>query len=178
MTAPLTVSRPELLRNGNDDAFRQLVHGLLAFSTRLQTVRSGLAEMIGLSAIQYTILITAAHLDENNGIGVNRIASHLSLSGAFITVETGKLKKARLVTKKQNPEDRRSVLVQVTHKGNALLAKLAPTQVKVNDALFTSLGKKDFGQLHDMLAGMVRGAEDACAMVAYLSSRAQRVTSD
>ena len=173
MAAPLTVSRPELLRNGTDDAFRQFVHNLLAFSTQLQTVRSGFAEMIGLSGIQYTILITVAHLDENNGIGVNKIAGHLSLSGAFITVETAKLQKAKLVTKKQNPEDRRSVLVQVTQKGNALLAKLAPTQVKVNDALFKSLGKKDFAQLHDMIAGMIHGAEDACAMLAYLSSRAE-----
>lgn len=173
MTAPLTVSRPELLKDGTDDAFRKCVHSLLAFSTRLETVRSGFGQMIGLSGIQYTILITVAHLDESARVSVKRIAKHLSLSGAFITIETGKLEKKGLISKKQDSEDRRSVLVQITRKGNALLAGLAPIQVKVNDALFSSLSRQDFERLNRMLAGMVRGAEEATAMLAYLSSGAR-----
>jgi len=169
MTAPLTVSRPELLKNRTDDDFRQFVHRLLAFSTRLEAIRSGFGERIGLSGIQYTILVTVAHLDEDKGISVKGIAQHLALSGAFITIETGKLEKKGLITKKQDPEDRRSVLVQVTKKGCALLAELAPVQVRVNDVLFGSLRRRDFEQLNKLLAGMVRGAEDAAAMIAYLS---------
>ena len=172
MTAPLTVSRSELLKDGNDDAFRQCVHKLLAFSTRLEAIRSGFGELIGLSGIQYTILISVAHLDENNGIGVKRIARHLSLSGAFITIETGRLEKRGLVSKTQNPEDKRSVLVKLTRKGDALLAKLAPAQVEVNDTLFASLSRADFDRLNKMLAGMVRGSDDASAMLTYLSVKA------
>lgn len=173
MTAPLTVSRSELLRDGTDDAFRQCVHRLLAFSARLETVRSGFGQMIGLSGIQYTILITVAHLDESNGVSVKRIAKHLSLSGAFITIETGKLEKKGLITKRQDSADRRSVLVQIAKKGKALLADLAPMQVKVNDALFSSLSRQDFERLNRMLVGMVQGAEEATAMIAYLTSSAR-----
>ena len=61
------------------------------------------------------------------------------------------------------------MLVQVTKKGCALLAELAPVQVQVNDVLFGSLSRRDFDQLNKLLAGMVRGAEDAAAMIAYLS---------
>lgn len=173
MAAPLTVSRPELLKDGTDVAFRKCVHKLLAFSVRLETIRSGFGERIGLSGIQYTILITVAHLNDNKGISVKRIARHLALSGAFITIETGKLEKKGLITKKQDPADRRAVLVQVTKKGGALLADLAPVQVKVNDVLFASLSRQDFARLNKMLAGMVQGADEAAAMIAYLSASAR-----
>ncbi len=33
---PLTVSRPQLLVRGNDEAFRQFVHDTLAFASRIQ----------------------------------------------------------------------------------------------------------------------------------------------
>jgi DNA-binding MarR family transcriptional regulator len=173
MAAPRTVSRPELLADGTDDAFRKCVHGLLAFSARLETIRSGFGERIGLSGIQYTILITVAHLNDNNGISVKQIGRHLALSGAFITIETGKLEKKGLITKKQDPQDRRAVLVQVTKKGSALLDELAPVQVKVNDILFGSLGRQDFERLNKMLVGLVQGADAAAAMIAYLSASAR-----
>src|SRR5690242_18239293 len=91
--APLTVSRPELLPGGTDAEFRVLVHGLLAFSSRLESVRAGLARCIGLTPIQYTILISVAHLETSGGVSVKQLAGHLQLSGAFITIETGKLLK-------------------------------------------------------------------------------------
>jgi hypothetical protein len=39
--APLTVSRPALLERGSDAAFRRLVNGLLALSTRHLALRDG-----------------------------------------------------------------------------------------------------------------------------------------
>ncbi len=37
--AALTVARPELLVDGSDDAFRQMIHDALAFASRLQAGR-------------------------------------------------------------------------------------------------------------------------------------------
>ena len=100
---PLTVSRPELLMDGSDAQFRQLVHRLLAYASSLEAIRAGLGEMIGLSGVQYTILICIAHLEEGRGVGVKAIADHLSYTGAFVTIETGKLAALGLVEKRQNP---------------------------------------------------------------------------
>ena len=58
----LTVSRTELLRDGSDAQFRELVHTLLAFSARLESVRQEFGSHIGLSGVQYTILVSIAHL--------------------------------------------------------------------------------------------------------------------
>ncbi len=166
MTAPLTVSRPELLRRKSDEHFRLFVHRLLAFSARLQSIRDSFGEHIGLSGVQYSILVTIAHLDEDDGVSVKDIANHLALSGAFITIETGKLEKNKLVTKKKNPRDGRAVLVKVTPEGNALLADLAPMQVDVNDTLFASLTREDFDRISELLPKMVRDADRACAIQA------------
>jgi len=86
-SAPLTVSRAGLLVNGGDSEFRALVHAMLAFSARLQGVREGFAALVGLTGIQYTILISIRHLQNETEVTVGSVADHLHLSGAFITIE-------------------------------------------------------------------------------------------
>ncbi len=58
----LTTSRKALLVDGSDHAFRQLVHTLLAFLARHETVREGHAAAIGLAGIEYTVLISVKYL--------------------------------------------------------------------------------------------------------------------
>lgn len=171
---PLTVSRPELLTEDGDVAFRRLVHDLLAFAARLETVRSSFAALIGLSGIQYTILISIAHLQGSQGVGVKAIAEHLSLSGAFVTIETRKLIKLDLVRKRTNPEDRRRVLLVITAKGRRLLADLAPVQREVNDVLFGSLDREDFQVLTKLTRGLLEGSRKAVALAGYLTGGSGR----
>ena len=109
----LTVSRPALLEGGDDAMFRQLVHNLLAFSARLESIRAQFGAYLGLTGVQYTILISVNHLQDDQGVGVKALADHLGLSGAFVTIETGKLIKADLLRKRANPEDRRRVILEV-----------------------------------------------------------------
>ena len=52
---PLTVSRNELLADGTDQMFRQLVHDIFAFTARHAAIRDGHARRIGLAGIDYTI---------------------------------------------------------------------------------------------------------------------------
>lgn len=164
-----TITRPELLRNGTDADFRQTVHSLLAFSTRLEAVRQQFGAHIGLRGIQYTILISIAHMQGDNGIGINAIARHLSLSGAFVTNEVGKLIKLDLVIKRSNPEDRRRVLLRVTPKSDALLASLIPTQQEVNDVLFGPLADQDFDHLCTLAPQLAESADKALALAQYLT---------
>ena len=166
--APLTASRQELLRDGSDAAFRLLVHRLLGFGALLETIRSGFAEMIGLTGIQYTCLISVRHLQDDRGVGVKRLAEHLSLSGAFVTIETGKLVRQGLLSKRANPEDKRRVLLSVTEKGQGLLAELAPVQRDVNDALFASLSAADADRLSALMSDLLSDARQALALLDYL----------
>jgi DNA-binding MarR family transcriptional regulator len=166
---PLTVSLADLIAGGSDNAFRTLVHGLLAFGARLEAVRSGFGALIGLSGIQYTILISIRHLEIDSDVSVTRIARHLHLSGAFVTVETGKLIKLGLLTKQTDPKDRRRVCLRVTRKGFDLLDSLAPTQRRVNDVLFEPVDSEQFPALRSLVDRMVKSGDRAVALLDYLT---------
>ncbi len=166
---PRTVSRPALLEGESDRTFRRFVHRLLAFSARLEAVRSGFGAMIGLSGIQYTVLISIAHLQGGDGVGVKRVAEHLGLSGSFVTVVSGQLVKLGLVAKTPNPQDRRRVRLTVTQQGRDLLAELAPMQREVNDLLFDPLDAVNFRQLNEIFTQLVRSGDEAVGLVDYMA---------
>jgi len=174
-SVPLTVSRSELLADDSDDSFRGLVHGLLAFAARLESVRCGFARLVGLSGIQYTLLISVSHLESSGDVSVNMLAGHLRLSGAFVTIETGKLLRLGLLTKRQDRSDRRRVSLKTTAKARGLLRSLAPTQVAVNDALFEFLDEDGFRQLLGMVDGMTACGNRALALLEYLSEGRERL---
>jgi DNA-binding MarR family transcriptional regulator len=166
---PATVSRPELLNNGSDADFRRLVHGLLAFAARLESVRAGFARLVDLTPIQYSVLISVSHLGTQGDVNVNALADHLQLSGAFVTIETGKLLKQGLLTKQQDRSDRRRVRLKTTPKARRLLRDMAATQVAVNDVLFDFLDAPAFRQLLTLLERMNACGDRAVALLNYFS---------
>jgi DNA-binding MarR family transcriptional regulator len=171
-TAPLTVSRPELLVQGSDRAFRSLVHGLFGFFARHEAIRSGHGARIGLVGIEYTVLISIGHLTVHEGdVSVNRIAEHLYLSGAFVTTVTNKLLQRGLIHKTPDPNDRRRVRLEISEKGWARLAELAPVQRQVNDVQFDCLSASEFKQLSDMIERLIESSNRALRLQAYFADR-------
>lgn len=161
-----------MLVDGSDRQFRRLVHGLFGFLARHEAVRSGHAARIGLVGIEYTVLISIRHLSAEEGdVSVNRIANHLHLSGAFVTTVTNKLLKRGLIHKSVDPADRRRVKLEVSDKGNALLAELAPVQRQVNDVQFGCLSASEFRQLLKMTERLIESSDRAVRLQAYLASQ-------
>jgi len=164
-----TVTKPELMPGGDDAVFRTFIHDFLAFSARVDQCRVGFGERLGISGIAYTTLISIAYLQGEKGVGVSRVAEHLHLSGAFVTIEVSKLVEADLVKKRVNESDRRRVLLTVTPKAKRLLDELASIQAPVNDALFGCLSAAEFALLSSMLARLVPCGDKAVSMLAFTS---------
>ncbi len=164
-----TVSKPELLVDGTDASFRSFIHDFLAFSAMINDIRSGFGQCIGLTGIQYTILMSIKHLQGRSGIGVNAVAEHLHLSGAFITTEVAKLVNAGFVGKRMNVKDKRRVLLTILPAGRKLLAELTEVQAPVNDALFDTLSHDEFLLLKELMARLVPCASRALSLMAYLT---------
>lgn len=141
---PLTIGRKELLVDGSDNMFREMIHNSLAFSVRLEAIRDGFAKYIGLTGIQYTILISIAHLDTEKQVGVSEVAKHLSLSGTFVTTETRKLVNMGLITKEVDKDDKRRVSLKLTPLAEKSLEELSTIQSDINDMHFEPLTKGDF----------------------------------
>ena len=169
-SAPLTVSRPELIVNGSDAEFRELVHNLFGFFALHERIRRGHGQVIGLAGIEYTVLIAIAHLASARGVNVKAVADHLHLSGAFITSTTKRLLALGLIHKTMDMTDRRRVTLTVSGKGRAALEKLAPRQRRVNDVEFGCLSREEFKALNKLMARMIKCSSRAVALQNYLSS--------
>lgn len=173
---PRTVSRPDLLVNGGDKEFRELVHNLFGFLTLHERIRTGHAKVIGLAGIEYTVLISIAHLCAEGDVNIKTVADHLHLSGAFITSTTRRLLQLGLIGKTTDPRDRRRVTLTVTAEGRAALERLAPVQRRVNDAEFACLSAEEFRLLHDLMKRLIESGDRAVALQTYLLSGAERVS--
>jgi len=167
---PLTTTRPELLVDGRDKDFRHLVHSLFGFAAHHEHIRSGHGKMIGVAGIEYTVLISIAHLSQDGDVNVKTVADHLYLSGAFITAVTGRLLERGLIEKKTDAGDRRRVTLTVSGKGRAALERLAPIQRQINDVEFGALTREEFTLLGGILDRLIAGAERAVALQSYLTA--------
>lgn len=170
---PATIARRELLVGESDATFRHFIHGLLAFSERVMAVREGFGQLIGLSGIQYTVLVSIAHLQEREEVSVGSIATHLHFSGAFITTVTNQLERLGLIRKSRSQADRRRADLATTEKADQLLQRLAPAQQKVNDQLFEPLSREQFVELAGRMDSLVSAGDKAVALLGYLRSSLQ-----
>ena len=169
---PLTISRPELLHGGSDDAFRQLVHDLLTISTHMQAVRDGIGELVGLTGPQYSIVMAVAQLAGEVGVTAKDLAAHLHVSPPFVTVETGKLIRSGYLEKRSDTEDRRRVRLRLSPAGEQAIDRLTPELRDINDELFGALDATGFGRLRQLTADMVPHAQAAVAMLDPVRRRA------
>src|SRR5919109_2231666 len=132
-TPPLTVSRAPLLVRGSDAEFRRLIHDLIAYGHRLDACRDAFATIVGISGVQYEILMLISRAD---GLSIGEVAARLHRSGAFITIEANKLAERGILEKAPDASDGRRVLLRTTAKGLALLERLPPGQRRGKDRLF------------------------------------------
>lgn len=170
-----TVTKQELMPGGDDAQFRTFIQNFLAFSARVAQCRADFGAQVGLSGVAYTTLISISHLEGEEGVGVSRLAEHLHLSGAFITIEVNKLVADKLVTKRRHEQDRRRVLLKVTEQGRQLLQTLRPIQAPVNDALFDCLTAEEFSVLAGLMARLVPCGDRACALLNTMRDAAKSV---
>jgi DNA-binding MarR family transcriptional regulator len=169
---PATVSRAALLDNGSDERFRRLVYDLFTIAARMETVREHLARRIGITAPQYSVVMAIAQLQGRSGVSVGALAKVLHVSSAFIASETGKLARQGLVTKRQNPKDRRGVLLGLTRAARHRIARLTPEIRAVNDLFFGPLNRAGFEGLAAASASLVNSSHRVMQRLRLLAAEA------
>jgi DNA-binding MarR family transcriptional regulator len=143
----LTIGRREMLVDGKDHVFRQMLHDMLSVGEYLRLIRESFASFIDISGPQYTTLAAIRQYCGVRPVGVAELAAHLHLSGAFITGVTNNLAGLGLINKVANPVDQRRVDLTLTDRGAKALLLLAPMQRGVNDALFMGVSADEFATL-------------------------------
>jgi DNA-binding MarR family transcriptional regulator len=126
-------------------------------------VRDELGARLGISGAGYSVFMAIAQAPGAEGVSVGDVARHLRVSGAFVTVEAGKLARSGLVQKRVNPSDRRGVLLRLSAEGRRRLEALLPDLRAINDELFGPIARDDFLVASRVLAGLSARFEAAVA---------------
>lgn len=141
---PATVSHPELLSSGHDDAFRETLYMMVLSLGRLLTCREAFGRALGLTGSQFAVLIGTAYQQKTGGVTIRVLADHVMLAPTHVTTEVGRLIRKGLLVKRPNEEDGRSVLVSLSARGEAALVELTPFLRRVNDLLFQNVSRGSF----------------------------------
>lgn len=158
----LTTSRKDFLdAKGSDRPVRDTIHGLLAHGHLMERLVQGFGSIEGLTGIQHQVLAAIHILQGDEGVSVTDLARYLRRSGAFVTIETGKLIRLNILTKQTNDRDRRRVLLKVDARGRAILESVAATQRYINDILFESLDAQEFERFSITLMKLLECGERA-----------------
>lgn len=183
-----TISRRSMLIDGSDEAFRELIHNLMAYTHHLSACRDGFGAIIGLTGVQYEIFMIVRRFGDTlnaktaagrpGGISVGEVAARLHRSGAFTTIEAAKLVERGVLKKCTDPTDRRKVLLAPTPAGEVLARTLAPFQQQINNVLFEHFDKRRFATLsalaRDLVVSGDRGVALSAFLVAQLTQEAAR----
>ena len=153
--APPTTTLEPLFVDGSDREFRRFIYRLLTMSARIDRLRERIGKLIGLNGFQCHIVMIVAELDGVEPVSVAAVAEMLHTSGAYVTMETGKLQRAGLIEKRPNPDDRRGVLLSLTGEGRRRIEAMSGHLRAINDVLFADFGSEDFEAFNGLVARML-----------------------
>ena len=171
---PLSSSLKAVLDKNSDRTLRRSIHNLFSVGSMLEELRGIMGEPIGLTGVQYQILMVVARLQEGKGVPIKEVAIQLRVVPSHVTVEVGKLTKRGFVEKLPNAEDRRSVLLALTEKGIQAVEQVTPVTSRVNDGLFDGFTKQDFQTLTKLMDRFVSNADRTLATAVYEKDMAGR----
>ncbi len=121
------------------DLFRQVIQRILHMS---MTGSWRFAKMRGLSMTQLVIL-RHVHADMHSGCSVSLISERMGLTRAAISQTLDRLVDQGLVSRTEDPQDRRSKRIQLTPEGERLLAESMEAQQSWVTGLFARLDSQE-----------------------------------
>lgn len=113
-------------------------------------IRGRLRAEFGISLPRFDLM---AQLERHpSGLKMNQLSRRLMVSGGNVTGLTDQLEKEGLVTRADDPDDRRAYTVKLTPTGRALFARMAAVHEEWVIELFSGMTAADKVQVHRQLA--------------------------
>jgi len=134
--------------------FIQLVERMRKFSEKISG--KGL-EAPGITPLQVQAL---DYIKENPGTPVRGLSEHLSISSSAISQLTDRLFALKLIDRKSDSSDRRSVLVSLTKKGGEDLKKFKKKQIKDINFITKYMSTDDIEQMIKIHRNVLKKIEE------------------
>lgn len=160
---PITVSHSQLLADGSDNNFRQVIYLFVEVLGRLAKCREAFGRAMGLTGSQFLVLIGVAYRQGENGVTIKQLSQYVHLAPTHVTTEVGRLIRKGLLNKTAGNDDRRSVRVNLTPAGETAVTAVSPFVRRVNDLLFEGVTATDLAAAHALFTKLSRNSEFAIA---------------
>lgn len=134
--------------------FIQMVEKIRKFSEKISG--KGL-EAPGITPLQFQAM---DYMKGNPGAPVRGLSEHLSISFSATSQLTDRLFALKLIDRESDPNDRRSVLVSLTGKGEADLKKFKKKQIKDVDFIAKYMSTRDIEQMILIHKNVLRKIEE------------------
>lgn len=109
---------------------------------------------------EFDVLATLRRSGGDTGLTAGALNRAAMVTSGAITNRIDRLAAKNLVRRAPSPDDRRSVFVQLTDEGRALVDRLLPLHVANEERLLAALGTADRDQLADLLRTLAVSLED------------------
>src|ERR1035438_3802432 len=104
-------------------------------------------EEFGISRATFDVLAALRRNGPPFRLGQRELMRRLLRTSGIMSLRIDALERERLVTRQQDPDDRRSIFVTLTSKGSKLLQQLIPEHLANETALLTTFTPMDKAQL-------------------------------
>ncbi|MDP4511605.1 MarR family winged helix-turn-helix transcriptional regulator [Nonomuraea turcica] len=111
---------------------------------------------LGLTAQQAALLLHAAR----GGSTPSLLKSQLGTDTAGMTRLLDRLEAKGLLRRERHPEDRRSIVIELTDEGQALVPRLPPVFGKISHQVFAGFSPDEVAQVTDMLRRIMKNLTD------------------
>lgn len=162
---PVTISNETFWVDGRDDWLRETLYLMVLCLNQLHTFREAFGRAMDLTSPQFAVLMGTAYTQGAEGVSIGTLATHVHLAPTHVTTEVGRLIKLGLLQKRTNNEDRRSVLVQLSPRGEKTIRAVIPLVRSVNDQLFDGVTRDELQSILQFFRRFAANSEIALTRI-------------
>src|SRR6187399_1241684 len=139
------------------DGIDRFVAGVVAIFPTLDT--EGNVKVFGLNVGEFKVLLRLREANDD-ALTAGALADMLDLSPSAMTNRLDRLEEDGLVSRARDTEDRRSVLVSITPRGEEVVGQAVERQAKEESSLLAVLSATDQRRLNALLRALSLEIED------------------
>ncbi len=162
---PVTISNEAFWVDGRDDWLRETLYLMVLCLSQLHTFREAFGRAMDLTSPQFAVLMGTAYTQGADGVSISALATHVHLAPTHVTTEVGRLIRLGLLLKRQNNDDRRSVLVRLSPQGEKAIRAVAPFVRSVNDQLFDGVTRDELRSILQFFQRFAANSEIALTKI-------------
>ncbi|MCP3465694.1 MULTISPECIES: MarR family winged helix-turn-helix transcriptional regulator [unclassified Bradyrhizobium] len=155
-----------MIEKNLDRAIKDFIWNVVEIHSQLEEIHKSWAELLGITEPQWLILMAIEELDEGQGVAGIDVAGKLRIHPAFVTNQTKSLEKSGLLSRVTRADDARYVLMSLTAKAQAEIAKLAKRKLALNSTMFNEFDEKTLADINAALATIAKNARLASRLLA------------